>query len=281
MSGLGKVTLTNKDLRENFRVAALMIAQANGVKVEQIDLNQLVQGYVLSMIDAQPAQSVLQFPITNTDLGSLVGAPLVPLMRVVNQVDSFCAGKLGYYLMNIQFTGGKQSQLDYTTSAQMVPITYPSPYLSNPFGAGSIDPGCIIFWHGYISIEVNGVKLYKNWECLQHLYVPRGQATPTLGNANPVTGSNPFALVAGTTSVPWQPNYWNEYDGGNDAFYPLEPLPVFSGSKQSVVNLNLPGNIPSSIAPFNLTGVGYGTTFILKICLHLRGVLAQNSTSLH
>ena len=288
MPGVGKVTLTNADLRENFRVAAMMIAHANGVDVSKIDLDQLVQGYVLSMIDARTNFAQLQIPITNTDL-TLVGAPNLPLMRIVNQVDSFCAGKLGYYMMLYAFSGDNQTQPNYTSGFRMLPITYPSAYESAEPSAAAIpvvtsymDPGTIIFWHGYISIEVNGIKLYKNWECIQHLYVPGHQATPTLITAAPVGagGSDtPFSFPTGSTTVPfWQPNQYNQFDGGQDAFYPLEPLPVFSGSKQSIVLLNLPANIPSTIKPFTL--INYGSTFILKICLHLRGVLAQNSTSM-
>ena len=287
MTGVGKVTLTNADLRENFRVAAMMIAHANGVYVSKIDLDQLVQGYVQSFVDARPNYAQIQWPITNTDL-TLVGAPNIPLMRIVNQVDSFCAGKLGYYLMIYAFSGGLQTQPSYTTGFRMMPITYPSWYANAVSILGStyigLDPGCIIFWHGYIAIEVNGIKLYKNWECQQHLYVPRGQSTPTLNAALPPTGGgagNPFAVTtppAGGALPFWQPNQYDQYDGGQDAFYPLEPLPVFSGSKQSIVTLNLPANIPGTIAPF--TDSGYGTEYILKIVLHLRGVLAQNSTSM-
>jgi len=123
MPGVGKVTLTNADLRENFRVAAMMIAHANGVDVSKIDLDQLVQGYVLSMIDARTNFAQLQFPITNTDL-TLVGAPNLPLMRIVNQVDSFCAGKLGYYMMLYAFSGDNQTQPNYTSGFRMLPITY-------------------------------------------------------------------------------------------------------------------------------------------------------------
>jgi hypothetical protein len=289
MRGVGKVTLTNADLRENFKVAAMMIAHANGVDVSKIDLNQLVQGYVLSMINATPNFSQLQFPITNTDIGSINNAPLNPLMRVVNQVDSFVAGKLGYYLMFYAFSGGNQSNPDYTSSVRMFPITYPSPYATSTNGNATMDTGTIMFWHAYISIEVNGIKLYKNWECYQHLMIPQAQATPVVGGTPPNgawvdgVGNQAFVSPFSTSNVLpyWQPNFWNPFDGGNDAFYPLEPLPVFSGSKQSIVLLNLPGNIPPTIAPFSLGTSGYGTSWILKICLHLRGVLAQNSTSLH
>lgn len=142
-----------------------------------------------------------------------------------------------------------------------------------------MSPGIIMFWLGYISIEVNGIKLYKNWECLQHLYIPQHQAAPTLPGAVPTPGpDNPFSLGPGGQLPYWQPNMWDPFDGGNDGFYPMEPLPVFSGSKQSIVYLNLPANIPANIRPFN--GVGYGVSNVLKVVCHWRGVLAQNSTSM-
>jgi len=278
MAGVGRVTLTNADLRENFRVAAIMIAAANNVDVKSVDLNQLVQGYVLSMIDAKVNFAQLQFPITNTDLG-VTNTTNIPIMRVVNQVDSFVAGKLGYYLMPYIFTGGNQLNPDYASAfSYMAPLTYPSTYAQNGTGT-DFSPGLIMFWHGYLSIEVNGIKLYKNWELMQHLYIPQHQATPQLPATLPLPGGpdNPFALTAGLLPY-WQPNFRDPFDGGNDAFYPLEPLPVFSGSKQSIVLLNLPANIPPTIAPFS--DPVYGQSLVLKVCLHLRGVLAQNSTSL-
>lgn len=278
MAGVGKVELTNKDLRENFRVAALMIAHANNVKVDAIDLNQLVQGYVQSFIDCKINFSLMQWPITNTDL-TIVNAPNIPQMKIVNQVDSFVAGKLGYYLQYYVFAPGDQTTPDYTTPwSWMSPITYPGIY-ENSGGVTGTSPGILLFWHGYISIEVNGIKLYKNWECLQHLYIPEHQSPPTLPAALAFPGpDNPFALGPGGQLPFWQPNMWDPFDGGNDAFYPLEPLPVFSGSKQSIVNLNLPANISPLLRPFSNSN--YGTFYVLKAVLHLRGVLCQNSTSL-
>ena len=275
MAGVGKVVLSNADLRENFRVAAQMIAAENyGGDIKKVNLNDLVQGYILSMIDAKVNQSQLQFPITNTDLNT-VGAPNIPMMRIVNQVDAFVAGKLGYYLLLYAFTGGNQVNPNYGNGFRMTPMTFPNIYEDNN-GAANIDPGCIIFWHANISIEVNGIKLYKAWETLQHLYCPPVQATPTLAAANVASfggGGNPFAITSGQLPF-WQPNQYSNYDGGQDAFYPLEPLPVFNGAKQNIVLLNLPANIPTTIAPFNIPN--YGTTFILKICCHFRGVLGQN-----
>lgn len=288
MAGIGKVQLTNNDLRENFKVAAMMIAHANKVDIKSIDLNELVQGYVLSMIDATTNFSQLQFPITNTDLASVNNAPLIPIMKVVNQVDSFVAGKMAYYLF-LYYYNTRQQQPNYTATGKMTPITFPDTYYdATVFFAGgpgytTIDKGNILFWHGYLSIEVNGIKLYKNWECLQHLYIPYQQSAPTLFNAVSPGIDNAFALVPGAPSAsPFQPNSYSAYDGGVDAFYPLEPLPVFSGSKQSIVLLNLPANIPGTIKPFTLPGYGTASanSFILKICVHLRGVLAQNSTSM-
>lgn len=260
MNDVGKVTLSNQDLRENFKVAAMMLARANNIAVDKVKLSDLTQGFLRSPIDLTVSMGVLQFPITTLD--QVTGAPQIPLTNLVASVDAFVAGQMGYYLMIYSFSGGSQANIDFTGPNRFGPVTYPSPFDNNGSGT-NWSQGCIMFWYGFIKIEINSKILYKAWDLMRHLKVPRTQATPAVG----VTPS-PQLLVL------------NEFDGGTDAFYPMEPLPVFSGSKQNIVQMFLPANIPNSISPFNLGGVGYGTAFIAKAVCHWRGVTCQNASGL-
>jgi len=262
MSQVGKMQLSNPGLRENFRVAAMMLAKANGIPVDNVRLDDLTQGFLRSPIDLQTNLSKLQFPMSTLDQASITGAPNIPITNLVAAVDAFVAGQMSYYLMIYSYSGGNQINMDFTTGNNFTPTTYPSPWENNGTGV-NWDPGCMIFWLGYIKIEINSKILYKQWDLLRHYNAPMTQATP--GYPTP---SN------------YIPKQKNQYDGGQDGFYPMEPLPVFSGSKQNVVELYLPANIPTTIAPFNQTGIGYGTTFIAKAVLHFRGITCQNASGL-
>ena len=257
---IGKIKLSNLDLRENFKVAAMMLARANNVPVERVNLNDLTQGFLRSPIDLTVQQSVLQFPMSTLDQASITGAPNIPITNLVASVDAFVAGMMSYYLMIYSFTGGNQQNIDFTTPNNFSATTYPSPYENNGSGV-NWSPGCMMFWLGYIKIEVNSKILYKQWDLMRHYNAPQTQATPNF--------PSPSNYI---------PNQKNQYDGGSDGFYPMEPLPVFSGSKQNIVQLFLPANIPATIAPFNLTG--YGTTFVAKAITHWRGVTCQNASGL-
>lgn len=261
MAGIGKITLSNKDMRENYLVARNMLARANNVKPEQVPLGNLTQGFVRTPIDLTVSQSVLQFPISTLDQASITGAPVTPITNLVASVDAFVAGQMAYYLMIYSFTGNQQTP-NFSSGNQFIPTTYPSPWDNNGT-AINWDAGCMMFWLGYIKIEVNSKILYKQWDVSRHLNIPQTQATPSFP-----TPSNYIPLQK------------DQFDGGSDAFYPMEPMPVFSGSKQNVVQLFLPANIPSDIRPFNQTGIGYGTSFIAKAILHFRGVTCQNASGL-
>jgi len=260
MSDIGRIQLSNPSLRENFKVAAIMLAESNNVPLNRVDMSSLTQGFVRSPIDMQTNLSQLQFPISTLDQGSITGAPNIPITNLVASVDAFVAGMLSYYIMIYQFTGGNQINIDFTSQNNFTPCTYASAYENNGSGV-NFDPGCMMFWLGYLKIEVNSRILYKQWDLMRHYNAPQTQATPNF--------PSPSNYI---------PRQKNQYDGGSDGFYPMEPLPVFSGSKQNVVQMFLPANIPTNIAPFNL--YLYGTAFILKAVLHMRGVTCQNASGL-
>ena len=260
MDSIGRMQLSNADLRENFLVARRMIALANGVEESRVPSSQLTQGFIRTFIVLTVTQSQFQWNITSLD--QYQGSPNLPISNLVASVDAFVAGSMGYYLTNYQYTGGNYQNIDFTTQNCFTPITYPSTYFNNS-SAVALDPGCYMFWMGYIKIEVNSIVLYKTWDLMRHLRIPRTQVSPAAG----LTPSQQLAQK-------------DEYDGSVDTFFPMEPLPVFSGSKQNFVTVNYPANIPATIKPFNAGGIGYGTSFVLMACLHFRGVNCQNASSL-
>jgi hypothetical protein len=253
------IQLANRDIRENFRAAVNVLEQNN--PKEKVDLDQLTQGFVRSEVTLTVNNSVLTWPIVDTQ--QISGSPITPTMRLLPEQDSFVVGSLGYWLMTYQMVGGDQSNPDFggVTGNDWGPITYPSNFSNNGTGV-SWSNSAMMFWLGYISVEVNKKVLVPYWDCYRHYKAPYTQE------------------AVGTTSNTWSGyNQKNSIDGGVDAFYPVEPLWVIGGGRQNLIKLNLPSNIPATMAPFSLTGIGYGVTFVAKAVLFFRGIWAQNSTA--
>lgn len=266
--------IQSSDARENFRTAARLIAQANGFMkpnpkggapipdISRIDLQQLTQGYLCTMCDVNPQQSILQFSMVDTQQVS--GSPVIPLMRLLSMQDSFVVSSMSYFLMSYWFTGTQQTP-NYAITTYATPLTYASRFHdNNAFGGPFMDPGMTMFWSpgAYISIEVDKKVVIPYWDVLKHLKVPQQQATMI------PTSATPFSQ--------W-PFFQDEYDGSTDGYFPVEPTVVFGGGRQNIVKLNLTANIPSTINPFTYSG--YGTSFVMKACIVFHGILAQNSTS--
>lgn len=247
------IQLQNRDLRENYLVAVDTLKKNN--PGQEIDLDQLTQGYISSECTLTVNNSTLQWPIVDTQ--QISGAPITPTMRLLPQQDSFVVGTMGYWLMMYAFTTS-QANPDFTTLNNWSPITYPSRFANNNVEEWA--PGCMLFWMGYISIEVNKKVLIPYWDCLRHYKAPIAQS-PAIVEPNTMNG--------GTGN--------NSIDGGTDGYYPVEPIIVIGGGRDNVVKLNLPSNIPANILPF--TSPGYNTNKVGKAVLRFRGIWAQNSTS--
>lgn len=260
MANIGEVKLSNRDLRENFKVAAMMIADANKVPVTSVNLDDLTQGFIRTPIDLTVGQALFQFPISTLD--QISGAPAIPIQNLVASVDAFVAGMMSYYTCFYSWNG-TQATPDYGGSNDPTPLTYASPWTTNQTSV-YMSGGAAFLWLGYLKIEVNSKILYKTWDLIRHYNAPRTQA-------------------AG--AAPVQQNLLkNQYDGGSDGYYPMEPLPVFSGSRQNVVQMYLPANITVNgaggqpIYPFAFSN--YGQNFVLKAVLHFRGINGQNCSGL-
>lgn len=114
--------------------------------------------------------------------------------------------------------------------------TYPNPV---SWGANAVPAKSI--YNGFISIAVNNDILVPNWGTFKHLNVPETQTT--------AAANAPL----------------DEIRGSYDATFPMEPNIVLIGSKNNVINLQLPVGI--STVPANS-----------RVVLILRSITAQNST---
>lgn len=268
--------VSNRDSQEIFERAARNIAKANStperkLTIADIDLNQLTQGYVETHANLVPNNSIIQWPIVDTQ--NISQAPITPLMRLLSMQDSFVVGSLHYSLLMYSYVNNQQNPA-FDLYNYMTPITYPG-YLNNfnlsgpPEQQISLSPGVSMFWNAYLSYTVDKKVIIPYWNTSRHYYAPQTQAQPQV---NPVTG---------LPNVGAQFNVVQQLDGATDAFYPVEPTITMGGGRQNIWQLNLPANIPGNIFPFNLTnynGTG-AVAFIMKAVLKFHGILAQNSTS--
>lgn len=266
--------VTNQNQRELFTTAKYMIAEANnswkmengrpvldsrGKKIPAIDETQLTMGYLKTMTSIFPNQQSLNFPIVDTQ--QVPFATVNPLMRLISMQDSFLVGSMSVYMLEYYFANGDQSQVDFTLDdSYFTPITYASAFHDTTI-APWFDKAWIIIWLSYINVTVDKKVVIPYWDTDRHLYIPQQQATNFWSSTGP----------------PYQwPLFQDQYDASTDGFYPMEPTLVFGGGRQNNVSLNMPTNIPL-ISP--MTDTDYGKTFVIKVVLMFRGILAQNSTA--
>ncbi len=269
--------IQSQDSREIYKTALYMIAEANnllisdgkgGLKpdISKIDRRQLTQGYLCLMCDVSPSSSILNFTVSSANI--LAGSPNLPVTRILSLQDSFIVGSMSYFLTLYNYGANGQGSPVFTTPNMLTPYTYPSQtHDGQQLYSPIMDPGMSLFWStgAYISIEVDKKVVIPYWPCIKHLYVPETQASSTPS----VTQGPPFQ---------W-PQVFDQYDGATTSFYPVEPTVIFGGGRENIVKLNLPANVPATIAPF--TNASYGTSpgFVVKATLLFYGILAQNSTS--
>jgi hypothetical protein len=101
-----------------------------------------------------------------------------------------------------------------------------------------------VLYHSYLTLSVNNQVIVPFWDVWRSYLVSQTQ--------------NLAAIAAGSPD--------DQLSGRDDVFYPTEPNWILIGSKNNVLTLVMP-NAPATI------------TANTKIVLFMRGVLAQNSTS--
>ena len=116
---------------------------------------------------------------------------------------------------------------------------------------GTSDDEAYSIYNGNLQLVVNQRTILTGWDCQRHYCVNQTQQ-----------------LQAKATSTPWL--NIDQLSGANDGFFPCEPNVVLIGSKKNQLTLNLPKALASVPASGNA-----------RVVLILRGILAQNSTSVN
>lgn len=147
----------------------------------------------------------------------------------LNQQDSAVA-----YSMAV-FAGQPASAID----SAWIPESYANPIA---FGANAVALQSL--WNGSnLTMSVNNDILVPNWDVLKHYNAPETQATAAPGAGSPL----------------------DQFRGGWDGFYPMEPNVVLIGSKNNVIQINLSQGI-SAVNEYS------------RVIVMIRCILAQNST---
>ena len=151
--------------------------------------------------------------------------------NLLNLQDGFVVSSIGIFV-SIPATS--------TTTAFRL-YTYPNTTAFSTAGAAT---ALYNLYNGKMSVVINNRQILPSWDILRHLYVPQTQQD----------------VLAPTTKQ-------DQNDATEFGYYPVEPNLVLVGSKNNVINLELPGAISvleAGTAP--------------RIVVIMRGILAQNVT---
>lgn len=103
-----------------------------------------------------------------------------------------------------------------------------------------------VIYNGQLKLSVDNVTFIPNWDLERHLFIPETQQTADPGAASPL----------------------DQYDASTFGYYPVEPNTVLIGSK----NLELSVTLPAAPSAVDTNA---------RMIITLRGILAQNSTSVN
>lgn len=201
--------------------------------------DNLSNSYLQLETPVNQTQTAYQVPITITQQNGINGQQSVVEQRLELQ-DSFFISHMGYFL-KVTNKGGY-------TGLQDQYFTFPSTAL---LGAVDIER-MQLFWDGFLKLTVNNKVICPQWDLQRHLVNPQAQ--------RPIQSSNVY---------PWQ--FSDQRDGASDGFYPVEPNWVLIGSRNNQLQIEYPRPFDTDVIP--------GSPFEFRAVIILRGVLAQNSTT--
>jgi hypothetical protein len=205
----------------------------NFVQSQGYDVSQavLTQSYVRSEVAISSSVTNYRLPIVITDTAN--GAAFNTEKRVQLQ-DVAVVSSL--------FIGlGVPSS---STDAAFPVLSYPSTS-TNQFTSAQAD-AALTLYNGFFTMQVNNQNIVPAWDILRHYYVPQTQ-----GGVG-ITAQTVFPI--------------DQWDAGDNGFYPVEPNILLNGGANIVANIVLPAAI-SSVASNS------------RIIAIFRTILCQNVTS--
>ena len=205
-----------------------------GIKQAGFTLSQAVlsQSYLRSELALSTSKTLYQFPI---------------LVNYNSQGTNFNTTNLlqlqdAFYVSHIGLFFAKPSSSTDTTFQL---VTYPN---ASIFSTSNTASSLYSFYNGSISVTVNNRQIIPSVDCYRFYQVPQQQQV-----------ANAFYTSSAIS-------FKDQQDGSSSALYPIEPGVVFSGSKQNIVQIQ----IPAALAAVETNS---------RIVLYFSGHLAQNVTS--
>lgn len=214
-------------LRFDYENAAAIFAAAFGKGVEETKKEfKLTQSFLRLEQPLSTSSAMLNFPVLN-NIQSAAGQFITE--QRLNQQDSFIPTAMGIYV------AAPASASDATFKL----YSYLNPTI---FGAANAAAMQVIY-NGKLAITVNNDVKIPAWDVFKHWSSNQTQQTA--------------ALAAGVVV--------DQFYGGEDGKYPMQPYVALIGSKNIQINVFFP-TAPSAI------------TANARLCIWFDGILAQNST---
>ena len=203
------------------------LIQNAGFSVNQAVLSQ---SYLRSEVAMSTSTTQYTIPILVNSANSAGGTNFATSNLLALQ-DAFVVSSIGVFVAK---------PASSTTTAFPL-YTYPN---ASAFSTSGASDALYNLYNGSLSVTVNNKQIVPSWDLYRHLYVPQTQQ----------------GAAATATTI-------DQNDATEFGYYPCEPNIVLVGSKNNVVQLNLPaaiGTLQASTAP--------------RIVVIFRGLLAQNCT---
>jgi len=206
---------------------ARTFVQSQGYDVSQA---VLTQSYVRSEVAISSSVTNYRLPIVITDNSSTI----FNTMKPVNLQDIHVVSSL--------FIGLAAPSSSTDTAFRV--LSYPST-ATGEFSSAQAD-AALTLYNGFFSLNVNNQLVVPSIDILRNYYVPQTQ-----GGVG-ITAQTVFPV--------------DQFDGGDNGFYPIEPNVLLNGGANIVANIVLPAAISSVKADSRIVAI-------------FRTILCQNVTS--
>jgi len=205
-----------------------------GIKQAGFTLSQAVlsQSYLRSELALSTTKTLYQFPILVNDNSQGTNFNTTNLLQLQ---DAFYVSHIGLFFAKPSSSTDTTFQL----------VTYPN---ASIFSSSNTASSLYSFYNGSISVTVNNRQIIPSVDCYRFYQVPQQQQV-----------ANAFYTSSAIS-------FKDQQDGSSSALYPIEPGVVFSGSKQNIVQIQ----IPAALAAVESNS---------RVVLYFSGHLAQNVTS--